>query len=297
MAHVPSGTRPNWVSDEMYPFESRFFTTGDGHQMHYVDEGAGHPVIFVHGNPSWSFEFRHLISGLRSEFRCIAPDHIGFGLSSRSKRRADHHPAAHAERLGALLDYLDVQDATLFLADWGGPIGLDFARRHPERVKGLVLANTWCWPVSGDIHFIQFSCMMRSWLGQFLIMRFNAFVNKVMPMAVGNKALLTPDVMLHYRNALPTWAARSACAALPGHIIGATDWIRSIWDDRQTFTGKPALLFWGAKDIAFRKKELQRWQSELADATVNEFDDCGHFLAEEAPVRILPVLRAFLSRV
>ena len=297
MAHVPSGTRPNWVSDEMYPFESRFFTTGDGHQMHYVDEGAGHPVIFVHGNPSWSFEFRHLISGLRSEFRCIAPDHIGFGLSSRSKRRADHHPAAHAERLDALLDYLDVQDATLFLADWGGPIGLDFARRHPERVKGLVLANTWCWPVSGDIHFIQFSCMMRSWLGQFLIKRFNAFVNKVMPMAVGDKALLTPDVMLHYRNALPTWDARSACAALPGHIVGATDWIRSIWDDRQTFTDKPALLFWGAKDIAFRKKELQRWQSELPDATVNEFDDCGHFLAEEAPARILPVLRAFLSRV
>ena len=297
MAHVPSGTRPNWVSDEMYPFESRFFTTGDGHQMHYVDEGAGHPVIFVHGNPSWSFEFRHLISGLRSEFRCIAPDHIGFGLSSRSKRRADHHPAAHAERLDALLDYLDVQDATLFLVDWGGPIGLDFARRHPERVKGLVLANTWCWPVSGDIHFIQFSCMMRSWLGQFLIKRFNAFVNKVMPMAVGDKALLTPDVMLHYRNALPTWDARSACAALPGHIVGATDWIRSIWDDRQTFTDKPALLFWGAKDIAFRKKELQRWQSELPDATVNEFDDCGHFLAEEAPARILPVLRAFLSRV
>ena len=296
MTHIPGGTRPGWVSEELYPFESRFFTTEDGQQMHYVDEGAGPSIVFVHGNPSWSFEFRHLIRGLRSEFRCIAADHIGFGLSSHSERSTDRHPSAHAERFNALLEHLDVRDATLFLADWGGPIGLDFARRHPERVRGIVLANTWCWPVSGDIHFIQFSCMMRSWLGQFLIKRLNAFVTKVMPMAVGNKALLTPDVMLHYRNALPTWSARAACAALPGHIIGASDWIRSIWDDREAFTGKPALLFWGAKDIAFRKKELARWQSELADATTQEFDDCGHFLAEETPERILPVLRAFLSR-
>ena len=296
MPPIPGGTRPGWVSDEMYPFESRFFTTDDGHQMHYVDEGSGRPVVFVHGNPSWSFEFRHLISDLRTDYRCIAADHIGFGLSSHSERHADRHPAAHAERLRALLDHLDVQDATLFMTDWGGPIGLDFARRRPERIRGIVIANSWCWPVSGDRHFIQFSCMMRSWLGQFLIKRFNAFVNKVMPMAVGDKSILTPEVMLHYRNALPTWAARAACAALPGHIIGATDWIRSVWDDREAFTGKPALLVWGAKDIAFRKKELRRWQSELADAETHEFDDCGHFLAEEAPERILPLFREFLSR-
>lgn len=77
-------TRPDWLSDDMYPFESRFFTTPSGHRMHFVDEGTGEPIVFVHGNPAWSFEFRHLIGGLRSEFRCVAPDQIGFGLSSRS---------------------------------------------------------------------------------------------------------------------------------------------------------------------------------------------------------------------
>ena len=296
MPRIPGGARPSWVSNEMYPFESRFYATVDSHQMHYVDEGSGRPVVFVHGNPSWSFEFRHLITDLRTEYRCIAPDHIGFGLSSHSEHGADRHPRAHAERLDALLEHLGVQDATLFLTDWGGPIGLEFARRHPERVSGIVIANTWCWPVSSDIHFIQFSCMMRSWLGQFLIKRFNAFVTKVMPMAVGDKSLLTPEIMLHYRNALPTWAARAACAALPGHIIGASDWLGTIWDDRQAFAGKPTLLFWGAKDIAFRKKELERWQSEFTDAATHEFDDCGHFLAEEAPERILPLLREFLTR-
>ncbi len=81
----------------MFPFESQFTHTPRGQQMHYVDEGAGEPIVFVHGNPAWSFEFRHLIAGLRTDFRCVAPDHIGFGLSTRSNRSEDHHPSAHAE--------------------------------------------------------------------------------------------------------------------------------------------------------------------------------------------------------
>ena len=131
--------------------------------MHYIDEGAGDPLVFVHGNPAWSFEFRHVIRQLRPEFRCVAPDHIGFGLSSRSARREDHHPESHAHRFAALLDRLDLRDITLFMNDWGGPIGLDFARRHPERVRRLVIANSWCWPVGEDFHFRSFSFLMSSW--------------------------------------------------------------------------------------------------------------------------------------
>ena len=288
-------TRPQWVSDEMFPFASNFIEAPNGHQMHYVDEGTGEPVVFIHGNPTWSFEFRHLISDLRSDYRCIAPDHIGFGLSTRSNINEDHHPKSHAGNLEALLLALDIKGATLFMTDWGGPIGLDFARKHPDRVSRIVIANTWCWPVNGDFHFIQFSFMMRSWIGQFLVKRLNFFVNKVMPMAMGNKSALSPEMMEHYRKALPTPQARSACAALPGHIIGATDWLGSIWEGRRSFVSKPALIFWGFKDIAFRKKELERWKAELSDVRLYEFEDCGHFLAEEAPDRMLPPLREFLA--
>ena len=133
--------------------------------MHYVDEGAGEPIVFVHGNPAWSFEFRHLIEPLASEFRCIAPDHIGIGLSSRSDSSEDHHPAAHAAAFAALLSTLDLRHATLVMTDWGGPIGLDFARRFPDRVRQLVIANTWCWPVNRDFHFRFFSSMMGGLLG------------------------------------------------------------------------------------------------------------------------------------
>ena len=296
MDQIAPGTRPDWVSDEMYPFESRFFATPCGQRMHFVDEGEGEPIVFVHGNPAWSFEFRHLIQGLRSEFRCIAPDHVGFGLSSRSGRREDHHPRSHADRFAALLDALDLQDMTLFMTDWGGPIGLEFARRNPDRVKRLVIANTWCWPVGDDFHFRSFSFLMSSWLGQYLIRRHNLFVNQVMPRAVGNKSILTPDVMAHYRHAQPSPEARAASAAFPGHIVGASDWLRSIWEERAVLAGKPALILWGHRDIAFRKKELDRWSSALSDVERYEFTDGGHFLAEEAPERVATALRAFVRR-
>ena len=264
--------------------------------MHFVDEGEGEPLVFVHGNPTWSFEFRYPIQVLRSEFRCVAPDHIGFGLSSRSARCEDHHPESHAHRFAAFLDHLDLRDITLFMTDWGGPIGLDFARKHPERVKRLVIANTWCWPVGDDFHFKSFSFLMSSWFGQYLIRHRNLFVNKVMPKAVGDRSVLTPEIMAHYRNAQPSPTAREANAALPGYIIGASGWLRSIWGDRAAFADKPALLLWGFKDIAFRKKELERWKSALTDFELHEFEDCGHFLAEEAPDRVVSALRAFMRR-
>ncbi len=294
MTALPGAGRPPWLSEAMYPFESRFFAAPGGHRMHYVDEGAGAPIVFVHGNPSWSFEFRRLVADLRGEFRCIAVDHVGFGLSSRSDRPDDHHPRAHAERFAALLEHLDLRDATLFLTDWGGPIGLDYARRRPERVARLVLSNTWCWPVARDPHFVMFSLLMRSPLGQLLISKSNGFVNHVMPRAVGDRSRLTPAAMSHYRNAQPEPRARAASAALPGHIIGASDWLASIWEERAAFAGRPALILWGLRDIAFRRKELERWAAALARAEVREFEDCGHFLAEEAPDRILPAIRDFM---
>ncbi|MDE0538941.1 MAG: alpha/beta fold hydrolase, partial [Rhodospirillales bacterium] len=120
MNGVEPTSRPDWVSDELYPFESRFFAAPPDHRMHYIDEGAGEPIVFVHGNPAWSFEFRHVVRELRSDFRCVALDHVGFGLSSRSARREDHHPESHARRFAALLDHLDLRDITLFMNDWGG---------------------------------------------------------------------------------------------------------------------------------------------------------------------------------
>ncbi len=289
-------TKPAWLSDNLFPFRSRWFTTPDGHRMHYVDEGTGPVIVFLHGNPSWSFEFRHPIGELSRDFRCIAPDHVGFGLSSRSEQREDHHPRAHADRFSALMSHLDLNDSTLYMSDWGGPIGLSFACDQPERVAGLVIANTWCWPVGSDLHFVFFSKFMSSPVGQFLIKRRNFFVNDVIPRAVGNKSALTPEVMDHYRNGQPP-RGRHACAALPGHIVGAGAWLGSIWEAGETFLNKPTLILWGFKDIAFRRKELEQWTAELTNPETHTFDDVGHFVAEEAPERVVPLIREFVGRI
>ena len=137
---------------------------------------------------------------------------------------------------------------------------------------------------------------MSTWIGQYLIRHHNLFVNKVMPNAVADPSVLTPEIMAHYSNAQPSPAARLANAALPGHIVGASDWLGLIWDDRAAFADKPALIVWGLKDIAFHRKELDRWRSTLSDVEEHVFGECGHMLAEEAPDRLVPILRAFMGR-
>ena len=289
-------TRPDWVSDDMFPFESHFFETPNGQSMHYIDEGQGNPIIFIHGNPTWSFEFRHLVAGLRGTHRCIAMDHVGFGLSSRSTAKEDYHPRSHAQNLIALMETLDVKDATLFMSDWGGPIGLEFARQHPDRVERLVIANSWAWPVSDDMHFIQFSFLMSSWMGKFMIRHFNIFVDMVLPKAVGDKRVMTKEIMDHYRHAQASAFERNANAALPGYIIGASDWLREIWADKDSFCNKPTLLLWGFKDIAFRRKEFDTWCDTLGDVEAHEFPECGHLIAEEAPQETLELINSFLDK-
>ena len=286
--------QPDWISKALFPFRSRFFQTEEG-ALHYLDEGSGPPIVFVHGNPSWSFEFRHLVVGLRDAHRCIAVDHLGFGLSDRAADPAAYHPKEHARRLGALLTHLELDAITLVVTDWGGPIGLDFARVHPERVAKIVVMNSWCWPVDDDPHFVKFSAAMSSGVVQFLIKRFNIFVNLVMPKAVGNRRALTREVMTHYRKAQGSPALRAGSMAFPAHIVGASDWLGELWGQRERFTDKPLLLLWGLKDIAFRKRELETWREAFADARIREFPDCGHFMAEEAPEAVEEEIRRFVD--
>ena len=136
IAFTPSAT--------IYPFQSKWFDSTAG-RVHYIDEGSGRPILFLHGNPTWSFLYRGIITRLRDEFRCIAVDYPGFGLSDRP---ADYGytAAEHAEVVTALVDQLGLEDLIVMGQDWGGPIGMSVALSKPERVTGLVFGNTWFWP-------------------------------------------------------------------------------------------------------------------------------------------------------
>jgi haloalkane dehalogenase len=139
--------RPVWIPEELYPFQSRYADVA-GARIHYLDEGAGRPLLLLHGNPTWSFLYRDIVTGLRDRYRCIAVDHPCFGLSAAAPGYG-YTPAEHADVLEELVLLLDLRDVTMMVQDWGGPIGFAVATRHPERFAAFVIGNTWAWP-KGD---------------------------------------------------------------------------------------------------------------------------------------------------
>jgi len=132
--------RPAWLDTRAYPFAPRAVEI-DGARVHYVDEGDGPPVLLVHGLPTWSFVWRHLIAGLRDRYRCVALDLPGFGLSDKPEGDA-YRPEDQARRLAAFVEALRLKDFTLVVHDFGGPIGLSLALDRPDAVRSLVLFNT-----------------------------------------------------------------------------------------------------------------------------------------------------------
>jgi haloalkane dehalogenase len=285
----------SWIDKNEYPFQSRFFDTPAG-QMHYVDEGkSDHVIVMVHGNPIWSFAYRHLIKGLSDTFRCIAVDHIGFGLSDKPENW-DYQAESHAENLKNLLDSLNIQTLTLVVEDWGGPIGLSYALNYPDKVKSLVIMNTWCWSVKYDPHFEKFSSFMGGALGRFLVKRFNFFARVVLKQAFGDKSKLTKPIHRHYLNALQEPQKRKGCYSFPKSIIGESAWLDILWQQKEKIVNKPAIVFWGKKDIAFRDKELGIWKESLTNAEFYEFDNVGHFPQEEIGVELCPIINEHVNK-
>jgi len=282
-----------WIDRKEYPFKSHFLKLDMG-EMHYVDEGSGAPIVMVHGNPAWSFVYRHLINGLAGNNRCIAMDHIGFGLSDKPVWWS-YDPEDHAKNLNTLIEKLDVKDITLVVHDWGGPIGLSYAVSFPENVKKLIILNTWMWSVKGDPHFERFSKFMGGAAGRFLIRRFNFFVRVVMKKAMGDPSRLTAPIHQHYLRALEKPEERKGCWTFPKRIIDSGTWLESLWSQRDRIKDKPALIVWGMKDIAFREQELNRWTSLFLNSKVIKYADAGHFVQEEKGYGMCKVIEEFLK--
>jgi len=284
---------PTWLDQQEYPFTPKQFSLPMG-TMSYVDEGAGEPVVMVHGNPVWSFVYRHFIEHLRGNYRCIAMDHIGFGLSDKPFEWS-YRPQAQGENLQALLDSLDLTGINLIVQDWGGPIGLSYAVNNPERIKRLIILNTWMWPVNDDWYYRAFSGFMGGVAGRFLIRRFNFFARVVTRMAYGDKSKIPPRIHAHYLNALPTPQSRKGSWVLPREIIASSDWLTQLWAQRENLSAKPAMLAWGMKDIAFREKELNRWASLFPQASITRYEDAGHYVQDEKGPELVLLVEKFIS--
>lgn len=186
----------SWIDRNQYPFISRYLELEMG-RLHYIDEGQGPTILFVHGTPTWSFIYRDLIKHLSKHYRCIAADHIGFGLSDKPAGWS-YRPSDHSRNLAALIEHLGLKEFTLVVHDYGGPIGLGYAVEHPEQITQLVIFNTWMWPLEDNQQIRKADPFLRGSLGKWLYLKLNASPRFLLPSLWANKSSLTPALKGHY---------------------------------------------------------------------------------------------------
>ena len=288
-----------WRSE--YPFTGKRLDLG-GRTMHYLDEGQGETVLMVHGNPSWSFYFRSLVTALRATHRCIVPDHIGMGLSDRpGEDRYTYTLKSRIDDLDALMAQVaPTGPVTLIVHDWGGMIGMGWAARHPERVKAIVAFNTACFRLPAEKNFPGLLRIMRGSLSGVPIRAFR-FARRFVLSTCVNKRKLSPAAADAYLSVCDGWDKSIAVHRFVQDIPlapgdPAWDAVVDIESKLGSFLATPMLLPWGMKDWVFDEAFLNGWRARFPQASVRPFADCGHFLLEDAPEELVPLIRDFVAK-
>ncbi|MGB5546481.1 MAG: alpha/beta fold hydrolase [Polyangiales bacterium] len=291
------------VSEELYPFEPHWLTLPSGHRMHYVDEGPREApvVLMLHGNPTWSFYWRRLISALRLSHRVIAPDHIGCGKSDKPGDEAySYRLAERVQDIEALVAQLGLQDITLAVHDWGGMIGMGWAHRHPDLVARLVVLNTAAFPMPSTKRLPPSLWLARDTkAGALLVRGFNAFARGATRLAV-TRVKLPKEVRDGLCAPYDSWAHRRAVLRFVQDIpLRESDpsfsLVRDVGEQLHQFNDRPVLICWGDRDFVFDEHFLRVWKSALPNAEVHQFPDCGHYVLEDAPAEIEQLVLRFLG--
>jgi pimeloyl-ACP methyl ester carboxylesterase len=297
----------DWTFGGAWPYEPRWFDTPDG-RMHYVDEGSqqGDPVVMLHGNPTWGFLYRKFIPALvEAGHRAIVPDHLGFGRSEKPDDPELYRIHRHAERLEALLESLDLRDATVVPQDWGGPIGLRWAVRHPERVRSLFILNTFAHRPRDRVKLpVPLRLFRAPGAGELAVKGAHLFVRGFLFRAgVVQRDRLTADVKAAYLAPHPNWKSRTPILVFPREIpSGPEGPVSELCAEVEAglerhFRSRPVAIAWAMRDIAFTPQILdQAWGGTFPDARVIRLEQAGHYLQEDAHERIVPELLEFLGR-
>ncbi|UCX04091.1 alpha/beta fold hydrolase [Shewanella glacialimarina] len=286
----------------LLPFESHFLDR-NGHQLHYINEGQGEPVVMVHGNPSWCYYFRNLVSALSANHQCIVPDHIGCGISDKpNDPDYDYTLNNRIDDLEALLDSLGItENITLVCHDWGGMIGTGFAARHPERIKRLVYLNTAAFhlPQSKPFPWALWICR-ETLLGTLLVRGLNAFSSAASYVGVKRKPM-DKAVREAYVAPFNSWKNRISTIRFVQDIPLKPgdrnfDLVTDIGDSLAKFADVPTLICFGLQDFVFDKHFLAEWRVRMPHAEVHEFADCGHYILEDASDDVIELIQGFIKQ-
>ena len=293
--------------DGTWPFAPRFHD-GAGFRQHYIDEGAGRPVLLLHGQPTWGYIYRKFIPVLAGTHRVIVPDHMGFGKSETPPDRA-YTLRTHVENLATLIEALDLRDITLVMQDWGGPIGVGYAVRHPERIHSLVLMNT----------IVGYGSAGRRDLPNPLETPWFRWIRDGLPTGrteavlsnLGSTILSVMQIVGLERldRVDPTFIrAYAAPFATPADCKGAIefpldlalgrirDFVKEGAAGVAALRGKPALMLEGMLDRAIPPAlALADFAGLWPNAPIIQVPQAGHYIQEDAPEVVVPALQTFLG--
>ncbi len=275
-----------------YPFTSKT-TIINGHRLSYLDEGQGPVLVMLHGNPSWSYLYRNLVSRLRDRFRVIVPDHMGCGLSDKPQDYP-YRLRTHIDNLTILLDRLGVDRCSLVVHDWGGAIGMGWAVEHLEKVEKICVLNTAAF-LSSRIPLRINICRLPV-LGQIIIQGFNGFAWPATFMAVREK--MAKEVAAGFLYPYDSWNHRIATHRFVQDIpLGKKhpSWpdLAKIDSNLAKLQDKPILICWGGKDFCFNDYFFDEWQQRFPAAECHYFPEAGHYILEDAFDEVAPLVENF----
>ncbi len=289
---------------QAWPYPPRFARV-NGARMHYVDEGAGSPVVLLHGNPTWGFLWRDTIPPLvAAGHRVIVPDMIGFGLSEKPAHEQAHSLDGHIANLAALLRGLDITDATIVCHDWGGPTGLGFALSNRDRVRALVVMSTWGWPTppaAFHTRIFPWRMMHAPLVGPYLLGRHNVLAGRGVYLSVVDRGRFRERAQAAYEAVLPDPESRLLTWTWPRWIPldgGARATERFAWIEAglRTWT-KPVQIIWGREDEVFDADTFAgRFKALIPHAEGPHLVTGRHFLQEDSGAEIGELIGGFLAR-
>jgi haloalkane dehalogenase len=292
---------PFWISKMLPDNNIRYsMDVGNGETMHVTESGQGFPVLMLHGNPTWGFLYRRVMERLSGEeIRCIAPDLIGLGFSSKPGEMRQHTLANHAQWLGSLIDQLDLEGLVFVGQDWGGPIGLRALADRAHLLKGLVILNTAIAPPKPGFRPTAFHKFSQMPVVSTIAFRMFGFPQGILHRTQGNPASISGNTARAYQYPLRKFKDNAAPLALARMVPNdlahpSVEPLRKCQVLAESFKG-PAEIVWGDKDPILGRV-FKRVQMLLPNAGVTR-TQAGHFLQEEVPDEIAAAIRKVVSSV
>ncbi|KPJ99779.1 MAG: alpha/beta hydrolase [Desulfobacterales bacterium SG8_35] len=282
-------------ADILYPFAAKKISL-HGHNLSFLDQGRGKVIVMLHGNPTWSFYYRNLVSLLQDNYRVIVPDHMGCGFSDKPQDYS-YTLKTHIDNLQTLLAELGIEKFSLVVHDWGGAIGMGLAVRCPERVESIVVLNTAAFR-SQRIP-LRISICRVPILGDLIVRGFNGFARGALTMAVTHE--MAPAVARGYLQPYDSWAHRLALLRFVQDIpLTPKDesWqdLLEIENGLAQFQTTPMLILWGGRDFCFTSYFYEEWRQRFPGAESHFFPDAGHYVLEDAFAAIAPLITAFFHK-